>query len=100
VLLGQVFRLIGSDGVIYPNVGGRFAFTEALCQNVNAALRGPLGSKKPAFPVAAGGIAVGQVPYLIERYGSDMVFLIGGSLYEQTDLVRACSNLKEAMCQK
>jgi ribulose-bisphosphate carboxylase large chain len=99
VLLGSVFRLIGSDGVIYPNVGGRFAFTEKTCSEVNAALTEPLGQIKPAFPLPAGGIDVDRVPYWVERYGPDTVFLIGGSLYGQGDLAEASKRLREVLSQ-
>src|SRR3989441_1187312 len=40
VLLGDLFRVAGSDAVIYPNVGGRFTFSEATCAAINARLRG------------------------------------------------------------
>src|SRR5205807_279304 len=44
VLLGDLFRLAGSDAVIYPNVEGRFTLSEATCAAINARLRAPLGS--------------------------------------------------------
>lgn len=93
VLLGQLFRLLGSDGVIYPNAGGRFPFTERTCLSINAALREPLGSIAPAFPVPGGGIDVRRAGHWVERYGADTVLLIGGSLYAQPDLVAACREI-------
>jgi ribulose-bisphosphate carboxylase large chain len=97
VLLGDLFRMIGSDGVIYPNVGGRFPFTAESCDAINRHLRGPLGGLRPAFPVPGGGIDVQRVPGWIERYGPDTIFLIGGSLYAQGDLVRASVGLVESV---
>ena len=97
LLLGRLFRVIGSDGVIYPNVGGRFALTKATCAAINANLRAPLGEIRPAFPVPAGGIDVARVPYWVDQYGSDTVFLIGGSLYRQPDLVTAAAQLAQAL---
>jgi ribulose-bisphosphate carboxylase large chain len=97
VLLGDVFRLAGSDAVIYPNVGGRFTFSQATCVAINARLRRPLGPVAPAFPVPAGGIEVARVPHWIERYGADTIFLLGGSLYRQPDLARAAERLVEAV---
>ena len=97
LLLGDLFRLIGSDGVIYPNVGGRFPFTEQTCAAINTRLRQPLGALRPVFPVPGGGIEVARVPHWIERYGTDTIFLIGGSLYSQPDLVTACRDLLEAV---
>lgn len=97
ILLGQIFRMLGSDGVIYPNVGGRFPFTEETCSAINSRLRGPLGSLLPSFPVPAGGIDVSRVPHWISRYGPDTIFLVSGSLYVQRDLVRASRDLVEAV---
>jgi len=74
VLLGQLFRIVGSDAVIYPNAGGRFPFTEAMCRGINAALTGTLGTMRPAFPVPGGGIDVRRVPHWIERYGSCLLY--------------------------
>jgi len=97
VLLGDVFRLAGSDAVIYPNVGGRFKFSRATCVAINARLRQPLGPVAPAFPVPAGGIDAARVPHWIERYGADTIFLLGGSLYRQPDLAPAAERLVAAV---
>jgi len=93
LLLGDVFRAAGSDGVIYPNVGGRFTFSEETCAAINERLRRPLGDVRPAFPVPAGGIDAGRVPHWIDRYGPDTIFLLGGSLYAQPDLTAAARRL-------
>ena len=93
VLLGDLFRVAGSDAVIYPNVGGRFRFSDATCAAINARLRGPLGPHLPAFPVPAGGIDAARVPHWIARYGADTIFLIGGSLYAQPDPATAAERL-------
>jgi ribulose-bisphosphate carboxylase large chain len=97
VLLGEIFRIAGSDGVIYPNVGGRFPFGEDTCAAINKRLRGPLGALRPAFPVPGGGIDVARVPHWVDRYGYDIIFLIGGGLYAQIDLERSCNDLLNAI---
>lgn len=43
VLLGTLYRVAGADMVIYPNVGGRFGWTEDVCLAINRRLRQPLG---------------------------------------------------------
>ncbi|MYA10761.1 MAG: ribulose 1,5-bisphosphate carboxylase large subunit, partial [Gemmatimonadetes bacterium] len=43
VLLGTLHRVAGADMVIYPNVGGRFGWTEDVCLAINRRLRQPLG---------------------------------------------------------
>ncbi len=97
VLLGDLFRVAGSDAVIYPNVGGRFTFSEATCAAINTRLRGALGPVSPSFPVPAGGIDAARVPHWIEQYGADTIFLIGGSLYAQADPATAAERLVAAV---
>jgi len=97
VLLGKLFRIVGSDGVIYPNVGGRFELTEADCSSINESLRRKMGSIQPALPVPAGGINTDLVLGWIERYGNDTMFLIGGSLYAKPDLMQATKELMDAL---
>lgn len=97
VMLGQIFRVIGSDGVIYPNVGGRFAFAESTCDAINANLRKPLASLRPSFPVPGGGIDAADVPRWIDRYGVDTMFLIGSSFYAQSDVAGAVRRLLDAI---
>jgi len=43
VLLGDVFRVAGSDAVIYPNVGGRFTFSAATCAAITHGCGGRSG---------------------------------------------------------
>ena len=97
LLLGELFRILGADGVIYPNAGGRFPFSEETCAAIHAALRKPLGPIEPAFPMLGGGIEVDRVPHWIERYGPDTVFLIGGSLYARDNLSGATRDLLAAL---
>ncbi len=97
VLLGEIFRIAGSDAVIYPNVGGRFTLSAATCDAINANLRKELGSLKPAFPVPGGGIDLARVADWIGRYGVDTIFLVGGGLYAQPDLADAAKCLLEAV---
>ena len=88
VLLGVLFRLAGSDGVIYPNPEGRFPgglWSVEQCEAINQKLRGPLADAKPAFPVPAGGIDAVRVPEWLRLWGPDTIFLIGGSLYARGD---------------
>lgn len=97
VLLGWLFRVIGSDGVIYPNVGGRFPFTRRICEAINRRLRQPIGGVRPAFPMPGGGIDAERVPYWMEQYGPDTIFLVGSSLYAEPDLERAARRLVESV---
>ena len=82
LLLGKLFRLLGADAVIYPNYGGRFAYTRDECGAIAAAARSPWGDMPATMPVPAGGMNVGRVEEMIEFYGMDVMLLIGGSLLQ------------------
>jgi ribulose-bisphosphate carboxylase large chain len=97
ILLGELFRLIGCDGVVYPNVGGRFVLDQRTCLAINDRLRRPLGEALPAFPVPGGGIDTSRIGEWIDRYGADTVFLIGSALYREGDLERAAAALVTAV---
>ncbi len=97
VMLGLVLRLLGADGVIYVNAGGRFPVSEAQCDAINARLREPYHGLAPALPVPGGGVDVERVPYWISRYGVDVMLLIGSSLYAQGDVEAASRRLTETV---
>ena len=99
VLLGDVFRVLGADAVIYPNVGGRFPLSDRTCHSINQRLRGELGSLRRSFPAPGGGIDVKIVPHWLGQYGPDTILLIGGSLYRQSDLEGATRRVREAVEQ-
>jgi S-methyl-5-thioribulose 1-phosphate isomerase len=97
VLYGTLFRLMGSDAVIYPNAESRFPMALGDCLAINHRLRAPLGHLKPALPVAGGGVDAARVPYWIRRYGRDTMFLVGSSLYMQHDLRAATARLVDSI---
>lgn len=82
LLLGRLLRVFGADAVIFPNHGGRFAYSAATCQAIAQAARAPWDQAaiRPAAPVPAGGMSVERVPEIVRDYGVDSVLLIGGSL--------------------
>lgn len=80
LLLGKLFRWLGADAVIYPNYGGRFAYTRATCEAIAHEARRTDSAWKPMLPVPAGGLAVERVAELRGVYGDDIMLLIGGSL--------------------
>jgi ribulose-bisphosphate carboxylase large chain len=79
-LFGKFFRLLGADATIYPNYGGRFAYTPDVCRALADSAREAWGPIRPAMPVPAGGMTVERVPEMIDFYGTDVMLLIGGSL--------------------
>ncbi len=97
VLLGDLFRLAGCDGVIYPHEGGRFPFPSAWSTALADHLRRPLGALRPAFPVPGGGVAADRVPELARNLGPDTIFLIGGALYGEADLEGGAARVAAAL---
>jgi len=89
LLLGTLFRMAGADISIFPNVGGRFAFTRGQCLAVCEHLRAPLGELAPAWPAPGGGMQVDEVGNMCRDYGADSVFLIGGARRAQGKSIEA-----------
>jgi ribulose-bisphosphate carboxylase large chain len=90
-IFGQLARLAGTDAVIFPNYGGRFSFSREECQQIAAGATGTMGLLKPIFPAPGGGMSLDRVPDMLEVYGRDVIFLIGGGLHQQgPDLVENC----------
>ena len=81
VLLGTLFRMAGADISVFPSPGGRFAVNDEDCAGIGTALQGPLAGLAKALPAPGGGLGPGQVEELALRYGSESVWLLGGSLH-------------------
>ncbi|MCI0735604.1 MAG: RuBisCO large subunit C-terminal-like domain-containing protein, partial [Beijerinckiaceae bacterium] len=79
-LFAKLFRLLGADAYIFPNPGGRFAFSAACCESIVASMRSSSDGLRPSLPVPAGGMTLSRVPELLDRYGRDTMLLIGGAL--------------------
>ena len=79
-LFARLFRLFGADAAIFPNYGGRFGYSNAVCGDIADAMRAPWGDLKGGFPVPAGGMTVQRVPEMLRFYGKDAMLLIGGAL--------------------
>ncbi|MGH2523908.1 MAG: RuBisCO large subunit C-terminal-like domain-containing protein [Anaerolineales bacterium] len=100
-LFGQIARLAGADASIYPNYGGRFSFSRAECVSIVEGVATPMAGIKPIFPAPGGGMGLARVPEMLECYGREVIFLIGGGLHQHgSDLVENCrtfSRLVEKM---
>jgi ribulose-bisphosphate carboxylase large chain len=90
LLFATLLRLAGADATIFPHSGGRFTFTASECQEIADAAQASLGTLQPIWPVPAGGMRLERVPELVDSYGSDSIFLIGGDLHAGPDLVERC----------
>ncbi|PKO03823.1 MAG: ribulose 1,5-bisphosphate carboxylase large subunit [Chloroflexi bacterium HGW-Chloroflexi-5] len=80
-LFGQLTRLAGADATIYPNWGGRFAFSREECISIAAGSQEDLGHIKPIFPTPGGGMTIDRIPEMLDVYGKDLFFLMGGGLH-------------------
>jgi ribulose-bisphosphate carboxylase large chain len=91
-LYGELYRALGADYSIYPNAGGRFSFSLQECREVNEACRTGLNSYKTTFPTPGGGVKWEDIPKWAALYGKDTVFLMGGSLYQHPNGIRAAAD--------
>jgi ribulose-bisphosphate carboxylase large chain len=95
-LFGQLARLAGADASIYPNWGGRFSFTRAECASIVVSSAAPMGHLKPIFPAPGGGMSLERVPEMLELYGREVIFLMGGGLHKHgPDLVANCRHFRD-----
>lgn len=95
-LFGQINRIAGADAAIYPNFGGRFSFSREECQSIAEGTKMPMGHVKPIFPSPAGGMNLASVPESMKIYGNNVIFLIGGGLFQYgPDLIENCRHFRE-----
>lgn len=83
-LYGELQRLAGADMSVYPNFGGRFAFSVDECREIVAATEAPMGDLKPIFPAPGGGMTMESMPRSQAVYGQDVVYLVGGGLHRHS----------------
>jgi len=100
-LFGQVARIAGADASIYPNFGGRFSFSKAQCREIIAGCMEPMGPIKPILGAPGGGMNFSNVPDMVEAYGRDIMFLIGGALHRGADpLAENCRKLRRLVARE
>jgi len=88
-LLGQLTRLAGADAVIFPNYGGRFAFSKEECLSIVAGTETVMSNVKAIFPCPGGGMTLERIPELLEVFGQEVIFLMGGGLIGHSPDLRA-----------
>lgn len=82
VLFGCIARLAGADATIFPNFGGRFSFSRRDCRDIARGAKARMGPLRPIFPAPGGGMGLSRVPEMLRFYGQDVLFLIGGGLFQ------------------
>jgi ribulose-bisphosphate carboxylase large chain len=68
-----------ADISVFPNVGGRFGFSEAECRSMQRPASDPRGPGALS-PQSRGGMSVDRAAEMQAMYGEDVVYLLGGSL--------------------
>ena len=86
LLYGKLLPLYGADATIFANFGGRFSYSKETCRKLADALTVPdEPDVLPTLPMPAGGIKYQNVADILAFYGTEVILLIGGGLYEAGD---------------
>lgn len=94
-MYGQLVRLAGGDVSVFPNYLGRFSASKENCLEAVRGTQAPMGNLKSIFPSPGGGAALDKIPEMLEVYGQDMVYLIGGGLHHGDSLVETCRKFRK-----
>jgi ribulose-bisphosphate carboxylase large chain len=88
VLFGQLARLAGADATIFPSWGGRFAFSRDECRSIAEGVEMPMEHIRSIYCAPGGGMTLQRIPEMLDVYGNDVIFLVGGGLHRHSpDLV-------------
>jgi len=99
LLYGKLFPLYGADATIFANFGGRFSYSRETCRRLANALTAPSEPGLiPTLPMPAGGIKYQNVADVLAFYGSEVILLIGGGLYEAGDDSALAARAIEFVC--
>lgn len=82
---GQFSRLAGADAAIFTSFGGRFPFTEEVCRKICDGTETEMGGLRSIFPVPSGGMKWQLFKKMVQVYGPDAIFLVGGALLTESD---------------
>lgn len=56
----------------------------------------PMGRLKPIFPCPGGDMSLQSIPGMLDVYGRDVIYLVGGGLFRPgPDLVENCRYFRE-----
>lgn len=80
LIYGVFPRLLGADISVFPNVGGRFSFTDRQCLQIQNAALASMAHLHQMVIAPAGGMTIEKLAAMHDLYGRDAMFLIGGAL--------------------
>jgi ribulose-bisphosphate carboxylase large chain len=72
--------MVGADGIVFPNHGGRFGYSPDTCRQLAQTALEPRDGLRPCVPIPAGGMTIERVGEMLDFYGADVMLLIGGAL--------------------
>ena len=94
-MYGQLVRLAGGDISVFPNYLGRFSASKQSCIEVVKGTQVKMGNIKNIFPSPGGGATLDRIPEMMETYGRNMVYLMGGGLHHGESLVKSCQEFRQ-----
>jgi len=98
MMFGTLMRLAGADITVFVNHGGRFGYAQEDCDEIVAACRDEAGPGKVIMPSPGGGMTLERLPDMMEQYGEDSVYLLGGSLLRWGDQIGdAIKEMRQAL---
>lgn len=81
--MGFLPRLFGADMSIFVSYGGRFTFTADQCKRIHHYCTKPVAGIKATCPSPGGGVTELRLPELLDLYGKDTMFLVGGDMFRR-----------------
>ncbi len=78
---GLLNRLCGADMSIFVSYDGRFTATKEECKRIVAMALDTKRCVKACCPAPGGGVTAERLPELIDAYGLDTMFLVGGDMF-------------------
>ena len=81
--LGLLPRIFGADMPIFVSYGGRFTFTENQCKRISNYIKQPMALMKAACPAPGGGVTDARLNELVQLYGNNTMFLVGGDMFRR-----------------
>ena len=81
LLYGKLARLSGLDLLTIPSPYGKFDLSYRSYSRIVVALREPLHTLRPVFPIVGGAIKPGTLEVLLAFLGSDFIIGAGGAVY-------------------
>ncbi|MDH5719428.1 MAG: RuBisCO large subunit C-terminal-like domain-containing protein [Spirochaetia bacterium] len=98
ILYGKLQRLSGADSSIFPNYGGRFSFSKEECENIKNGCLHEMNDYLSIFPMPGGGMSEERLPDMLKLYGNDVIFLIGGALFQdENNIEKTCRRFLNTM---